>query len=114
MKQEKFSLSPDNRSFRYGDGCFETMHVRNGKILLADLHFERLLSSLEKLFFHPSKKFTAEKLSKCIDELIDDNGHEKAARIRLMVHRGDGGLYDDVSNEPQFIIQSWKLKNETG
>lgn len=114
MKQEKFSVSVDNRSFRYGDGCFETMHMRNGKILLADLHFERLLSSAEKLFFTANKKFTAEKLTKCIAALADDNGHEKAARIRLTIHRGDGGLYDDVSNEPQFIIQTWKLKHEIG
>ena len=51
-------LTADNRSFRYGDGCFETMRVYQGKILLADLHFERLMSSMNLLHFDVPQQFT--------------------------------------------------------
>jgi branched-chain amino acid aminotransferase len=33
-------LSKDDRSYRYGDGLFETMKLINGNILLEDYHFE--------------------------------------------------------------------------
>jgi branched-subunit amino acid aminotransferase/4-amino-4-deoxychorismate lyase len=46
-KTGKPLISPDNRSFRYGDGFFETMKMVNGKIILEDYHFERLFTSLE-------------------------------------------------------------------
>ena len=40
-----------NRSYRYGDGLFETMKIRDGNILLAPDHFERLFGSLSLLKF---------------------------------------------------------------
>ena len=45
IRQDKANLSVNNRSFRYGDGCFETIRVVNRQIKLASLHFERLFTS---------------------------------------------------------------------
>ncbi|HVX27637.1 MAG TPA: hypothetical protein VHB70_14900, partial [Parafilimonas sp.] len=39
-------ISTNNRSFLYGDGCFETMKMINGSIALSHYHFERFFSSL--------------------------------------------------------------------
>ena len=50
-KEDEPIISANNRSFRYGDGFFETMKMFNGKIVLRDYHFERLFSSLELLQF---------------------------------------------------------------
>ena len=50
-KTGKALISPDNRSFMYGDGFFGTMKMVNGKIQLADYHFERLFASLDLLQF---------------------------------------------------------------
>ncbi len=112
LHREKAFLSPDNRSFRYGDGCFETMKLVNGKILLKDYHFERLFSSLTILFFNVPVHFTSSYVEKCILELALKNGHQHLGRIRLTIFRGEGGLYDPTTNTPEFLIQSWPL-NET-
>lgn len=105
--EEEIYISPNNHSFRYGDGCFETMKVVNGQIILPQLHFQRLFSSLAILKFSIPSFFTAEYLSGLIIHLVHINHQPAAARVRLVVYRGDGGLYDLESNEPQFIIQSF-------
>ncbi|HWB25286.1 MAG TPA: aminotransferase class IV [Chitinophagaceae bacterium] len=105
---DKLLISPNNRSFRYGDGCFETMKMINGKILLRDLHFERLFSSLETLKFDIPAQLTADALEQQVIELARKNGHKALARIRLMFFRGDGGLYDD-DNRPHYLVQTWQM-----
>jgi aminodeoxychorismate lyase len=106
-------ITADNRSFRYGDGFFETMKMINGKIILNKLHFERLFASLETLRFEQPKYFTKEYLSEQIVSLAKKNQHEKIARIRLTIFRGDGGLYDTQNNIPNYIIQTWSLNSES-
>jgi len=101
-------ISPNNRSFRYGDGCFETMKMIRGKIVLRDLHFERLFSSLETLQLDVPKFFTANTLEQQVFELAKANGHEKLGRVRLMIFRGDGGLFD-VDNHANYVIQTLEM-----
>jgi 4-amino-4-deoxychorismate lyase len=38
-----------DRGLQYGDGLFETMHVRDGRIRLLDMHLERLLRGCARL-----------------------------------------------------------------
>ena len=106
---DKLFISPDNRSFRYGDGFFETMKMVNGKIILADYHFERLFQSLELMQFEKPAWYTAAYLEEQVLNLAKQNGHEQLARIRLTIFRGDGGLYDTENNFPNFIIQTWEM-----
>ena len=102
-------VSINNRSFRYGDGCFETMKVSKGKLLFADYHFERLFNSLELLQFTVPSFLTPEYLLANILNLTQKNRHEKLARIRLTIYRGEGGLYDPQNLVPNFTIQTWEL-----
>ncbi len=113
VKEEDVRISPNNRSFRYGDGFFETFKIHEGKILLADLHFERLFNSLRLLHFDLAVFLTAEYFKEQVLELIKKNRHEKLARVRLTIFRGDGGLLDDVSHFPNHLIQSWPLNEAT-
>ncbi|UPK69296.1 aminotransferase class IV [Chitinophaga filiformis] len=106
-------LTADNRSFRYGDGCFETMRVYQGRILLADLHFERLMSSMNLLHFDVPQHFTKSYFTRLVTDLCSRNGHDRLARVRMTFFRSDGGLYDPVNNLPNFIIQSWELGRQT-
>ena len=101
-------LLASNRSYRYGDGLFETMKVQNGSILLAQYHFERLFSSLSLLKFEVPKLFTKEKLEQEILNLSRKNNCEKFARVRLSVFRGNGGLYDE-DKALQYMIECWPL-----
>lgn len=113
LRSNKLLISPNNRSYRYGDGCFETIRIINGRIQLANYHFERLLSSLEALHFKKSGYFTAAWLEKQILELAEKNGHLQSARIRLTVTRGEGGVYDEQNQFPYLLIQSWTLSSST-
>ncbi len=108
-KADKLLISPNNRSFRYGDGFFETMKMVNEKIVLAEYHFERLFASLETLQFEKPVYFTAGYFKEKITELAKKNNHQKLARIRLTIFRGDGGLYDPENHFPNYIIQSWEM-----
>lgn len=109
IAEEKASISINNRSFRYGDGCFETMKYCKGKLLLSDFHFERLFNSLEILQFECPHLFTAAALQEQIKSLVEKNKHQQLARIRLMVFAGDGGLYDLKNHQVNWLIQSWSL-----
>lgn len=102
-------VSADNRGLRYGDGVFETMRLEKGQIPLVSLHFERLFSALDTLGFEPGPHFTREKLEKEIFELATKNQHTQLARIRLMVFRGDGGLYEPGPLHTNYLMQSWAL-----
>lgn len=109
IKETTASISPNNRSFRYGDGFFETMKMVDAKILLADYHFERLFASLALLQFDAPNFLTADYLQAQILELAKRNYHNKLARIRLTIYRGDGGLYDPQNMFPNYLIQTWDL-----
>jgi len=109
FKTGKAVISADNRSFRYGDGFFETMKMIKGNIVLKEYHFERLFSSLELLKFERPVHFTVAYLLKQVIDLTLKNKHTEHARIRLTIFRGDGGLYDPENNLPHYIIQSWQL-----
>lgn len=113
LKSDKLLISPNNRSYRYGDGCFETIKVLNGQIMLREYHVERLFSSLELLRFKKPGYCKADWLQKQILSLVEKNGHAKRARVRVTVTRGEGGIYDEQNHYPYFLIQSWTLQPAT-
>ena len=113
IRQDKACLSVNNRSFRYGDGCFETIRVVNGQIKLAPLHYERLFTSMATLKFNKPSYMNPEWLEKNILDVVHKNGHQKLARVRVMIYRGDGGLYDPENHFPHHLIQSFKLGEAT-
>lgn len=119
LKEDEVCISPNNRSFRFGDGCFETMRLVNGKIPLGSLHFDRLFSSLKLLKFELPASFNHEALTEQIVELAQENNHHFSARIRCTFFRGDGALYDVEDHTVNYIIQSFSLNlvntlNENG
>lgn len=104
-------IGPDNRGLRYGDGLFETIKYKNNELILADEHFARLWKGMLLLKFDIPKLFTTEIIQQQILQLLQKN-KQTAARIRLSVIRGNGGLYDAKNNNPLHIIQSWPLADD--
>ena len=102
-------ISSENRSLRYGDGLFETMKMMKGNIINKAFHFERLFNGLSLLQFDVPKEFTAFFLEEKIHELVKKNKHSDSARIRLMIFRGNGGIFDPENLHPNSIIESWPL-----
>jgi branched-chain amino acid aminotransferase len=102
-------IHSNNRGFRYGDGVFETIRVKDGHIVLADYHFERLFSSLQLLQFEIQDGFNKDELSRQILDLCKTNGHQASARIRLVVFRSDGFLTERDLDFPNYIIETYTL-----
>ncbi len=106
-------IQANNRGFRFGDGIFETMKFKKGKIIFLDEHLSRLWQGLKRFQFDLPKLFTPDYLESQILALIQKN-KLSAARIRLTVFRGNGGLYDPDNLNPNFIIESWNLPETNG
>jgi branched-chain amino acid aminotransferase len=109
LEKSKAGLFPDDHSYRYGDGLFETMKITNGNILLEKYHFERLFSGLETLKFKIPAYFTRQKINEQVKELCKKNSNEELARVRLSISRGGGGLYD-CDNKLSYLIETWPLE----
>ena len=109
IEKNNAGLSPDDHSYRYGDGLFETMKIANGNILLEDYHFERLFSGLELLKFKIPLHFSKQKISEEVKKLCKKNNCQELARVRLSVSRGRGGLYD-CDNKVSYLIESGPLE----
>lgn len=112
FKENTAVIGAENRGLRYGDGLFETIKLKNGQLILADEHFARLWKGLQTLQFELPKHFTPEKLTAEIQTLAVKNQHEKAARVRLNIVRGNGGLYDAANHQPNYIIETMPLAGE--
>lgn len=97
-------LTADSRGFRYGDGLFETIRIKEGRILLADQHYQRLLNGSVLLGLEP---LTLEQFTGSVLELCQRNRHSVSARVRLTVFRGEMGL-DDAARG--YVVQSWALE----
>ena len=105
-------ISPGNQSFKYGDGCFETMKMIDENILLQNYHLERLYQSLVNLKLNIPTKLNSQNLINQIIQLAQKNNHESFARIRLTIYR-KGENYNDIGKECGYIIQTMRGDENT-
>ncbi len=113
VEEDTLIVPAQNRGLRYGDGVFETIKLKNGKLILAEEHFERLWKGMEMLQFNIGKIFTKEKLIEEVAELAKKN-NLITARIRLTIIRGNGGIYDAKNHMPNYIIEAIELPEGNG
>ena len=112
IKENTTVVTADNRGLRYGDGLFETMKYVKGEIRFGDLHFERLFNGLNTLKIDLPALVTKPYLQQQVQLTIEKNNIKGAARVRLMIIRGDGGLYEFDGAGGGFIIQVWPLDED--
>lgn len=99
-------LTSENRSFRYGDGIFETMLWQDGTIRYLHLHVERLQDSLRMLYMDDFQKYDGYFIKSKVEELIRKNNLiGQQVRVRLIVYREGAGLYSPDTNRSAYILQ---------
>jgi len=100
-------LSINNRSFRYGDGLFESIRVVNGEVYNFEAHFTRLIEGMRMFNIETPEYFTIEYFENQIKSLIQHNGIHKGGRVKLTIYRkGEVASYYSETNEPGFIIEA--------
>lgn len=99
-----------NRSFRYGDGLFETMRYSNGSIPLLNYHIQRLHRGMDLLKLEGSKEYSESFFRSKISALLKKNELlASECRVRLAVFRDGGGLYTPQSNRSAYLLEVFKL-----
>lgn len=100
-----------NRSFRYGDGLFESIRIAAHRPQFLKEHLQRLHSGMEilKMQMHPllNEKF----IESAIMELCIKNKIDAGGRVRLTIYRNDGGLYTPDNNEVSFFVETEPLED---
>ena len=78
--------------FTWGEGFFETIKVRKGKILLEELHYKRAKHAAQMLDLQPEILRHESELSKYILQLCEYNNCMEAARVRVSFFRMEGDV----------------------
>jgi len=97
-------LSIANRSFRYGDGLFESMRLMKGKLKFVDLHADRLQRGMKALHLEGYSQMDAYFLKEKAEELARRN-QARHARLRLTVYRDAEGLYTPTQNKTGYCLE---------
>jgi branched-chain amino acid aminotransferase len=104
-------FTASNRSFRYGDGLFESIRVFDGRLPFFDYHWQRLSAGLACLGMVGPALYSPDFFINEIAKLTNGQGHW---RIRLTVWRSGGGLYLPETNLPEFLIEAVPLGAKSG
>lgn len=102
---DRRNINTSNRSFRYGDGFFETVKIIDSKPFLWDFHLQRIFKTASFMGFHLINDFD-KILSLNIKELLLKNNISEGGRLRLHFYRKDGGLYSPAVNDIDYLIEA--------
>jgi 4-amino-4-deoxychorismate lyase len=93
------ALPADDRGLLYGDGVFETLALRNGKLRFLDAHLARLAAGLERLGIAADPATVAEQVARAHASLL-------TGIVRVVVTRGSGprGYAPPISAVPRIIV----------
>lgn len=106
-------LSTQNRGYAYGDALFETIKASHGKLLFWEDHYFRLMASMRIMRMEIPMNFTMEFLEEQIQNTLKANTlTDASARVKLMVHRNEGGLYLPQTNAVGFNISVKPLEDD--
>ena len=97
-------LPVSNRSFKYGDGLFESMRLINGTLKFADLHANRLQMGMKALKLEGYSLLDSWFLKEKAEELAVWN-KAKHGRLRLTVYRDSDGLYTPAENKSAWCLE---------
>lgn len=108
---EKLPITALARAARYGDGVFETIRMREGKLLFIEDHYFRLMASMRILRMTIPMEFTPEFIVDQSLRLAEERGFENG-RLRLQIVRSGGGAYTPNSNTVDWWMELDPLKTK--
>ena len=105
LDEDKAKVSINDAGYYYGDGFYEVIYVRNGKLIDKELHFERLMSNFQKLYFknYPSKN----EILSITREVLRKNGTTEG-NIYLQFTRGCAQRsheFSDLDLKPTMMVK---------
>mgnify|MGYP001816783646 CR=1 FL=1 len=113
LLEENTILSIQNRGYTYGDALFETIKVSGGKVLFWEDHYFRLMASMRIMRMEIPMNFTMEFLEDEIHKTLEVNLSNKvSSRVKIMVHRNEGGLYTPETNDISFVITATPIEED--
>src|SRR5688572_1003286 len=93
IKESELKINSQNRSFRYGDGLFETIAMRNGELCYLAHHLERAWHSSQALGLDWENKFPdLTGFETVLKLLASSNQVENFARFRWQIWRSGQGM----------------------
>lgn len=101
-----------NRSFRYGDGLFETIRLFRGQPLLLSQHLDRLRKGMLLLGFEFDANAWDQRMRAAIDQWLSQSEWLGPGRLRLHVWRTGEGAYAPTDNQPAYLLEGFFLKEE--
>lgn len=106
-------LSVQNRGYSYGDALFETIKSSHGKLLFWEDHYFRLMASMRIMRMEIPMNFTMEFLEEEIQKTLKTNNlTNTSARVKLLIHRNEGGLYLPTTNDVSFVISAKQIEDD--
>lgn len=106
------AITVGNRSFKYGDGLFETMRWNGSSIRFLSYHLERLQEGMQLLQMEGGAKFDPYFVKESTLALVKKNRISGQARIRLNIFRDGAGYYSPETNKTQFVLETIPLAEE--
>lgn len=82
---EQNLISASDRSVQFGDGCFTTARVSDGRVVWLDQHVLRLQRATERLLL-PTVNWKI--LTK---EMVEAASHTESGVLKVIISRGSGG-----------------------
>jgi branched-subunit amino acid aminotransferase/4-amino-4-deoxychorismate lyase len=105
IEESEARISIDDRSFRFGDGVFDTALVVNSKLYDFAAHQERLKRGLETFEI----EIDIANLEEIARTLVEKNSIEEGY-VRMIVSRGENGPeamgYLPVNTQPYLVVQT--------
>ena len=86
IPEEQPAIAVNDRSFRYGDGLFETIRIQSGEPFLFGKHLARLRRGADFLKMSPPED---SQIEQAVKELINKNDCPDGA-VRIQLSRGPG------------------------
>ncbi|MCX3266841.1 aminotransferase class IV [Pedobacter agri] len=102
-------LTASNRSFKFGDGLFESMRMIDHKLQFADFHADRLIGGMKAIKMDGHALMDDYFLRQKTADLVKKNRWNGNVRFRLSVYREGAGVYTPEINKAGYVLEGMPL-----